>query len=106
MKARPPRLNPISGGIGHTRCNPVQRDDDRFNQFAGSVGQSHLRNRLFFFFSYKFAKRFGLDRVRLVRDAAVSCGCERSQRQTALRRKSPATRARASRLTLLSPRVC
>ena len=33
--------------------NPVQRDTDRFNQWAGSLGGPVIRNHLFFFFSYE-----------------------------------------------------
>ncbi len=32
---------------------PVQRDTDRFNQWAGSIGGPVIRNHLFFFFSYE-----------------------------------------------------
>jgi len=32
---------------------PVERDTDRFNQWAGSVGGPVVRNHLFFFFSYE-----------------------------------------------------
>jgi len=33
--------------------NPVQRNTDRFNQWAGSLGGRIIKNRLFFFFSYE-----------------------------------------------------
>ena len=33
--------------------NPVQKDMDRFNQWAGSIGGPVVRNHLFFFFSYE-----------------------------------------------------
>ncbi len=33
--------------------NPVQRDNDRYNQWAGSLGGPVLKNHLFFFFSYE-----------------------------------------------------
>ena len=33
--------------------DPVQRDEDRFNQWAGSIGGPIIRNHLFFFFSYE-----------------------------------------------------
>lgn len=32
---------------------PVQRDTDRFNQYAGSLGGPVIKNHLFFFFSYE-----------------------------------------------------
>src|SRR4051794_40960383 len=33
--------------------NPVQRNTDRFNQWAGSLGGRIIKNKLFFFFSYE-----------------------------------------------------
>lgn len=33
--------------------NPVQKDMDRFNQWAGSIGGPVVKNHLFFFFSYE-----------------------------------------------------
>ncbi len=33
--------------------NPVQKDTDRFNQWAGSLGGPIIKNHLFFFFSYE-----------------------------------------------------
>lgn len=33
--------------------NPVQKDTDRFNEYAGSLGGPIIHNKLFFFFSYE-----------------------------------------------------
>ena len=51
MKGDRPGLNAYQRWNGPG--NPVQKDMDRFNQFAGSLGGPIIRNRLFFFFSYE-----------------------------------------------------
>jgi hypothetical protein len=51
MKADRPGLNAYQRWNGPS--NPVQKDTDRFNQFAGSLGGPIVRNHLFFFFSYE-----------------------------------------------------
>ncbi len=51
MKADRPGLNAYQRWNGPN--NPVQKDTDRFNQFAGSLGGPIVKNHLFFFFSYE-----------------------------------------------------
>lgn len=51
MKIDRPGLNAYQRWNGPS--NPVQRDNDRFNQWAGSIGGPIVRNHLFFFFSYE-----------------------------------------------------
>jgi hypothetical protein len=51
MKMDRPGLNAYQRWNGPN--NPVQKDTDRFNQFAGSLGGPVLKNHLFFFFSYE-----------------------------------------------------
>jgi len=51
MKADRPGLNAYQRWNGPN--NPVQRDESRFNQFAGSLGGPIIGNHLFFFFSYE-----------------------------------------------------
>jgi hypothetical protein len=51
MKADRPGLNAYQRWDGPN--NPVQKDTDRFNQFAGSLGGPIIKNHLFFFFSYE-----------------------------------------------------
>ncbi len=51
LKADRPGLNAYQRYNGPN--NPVQRDNDRFNQWAGSLGGRIIKNRLFFFFSYE-----------------------------------------------------
>ena len=51
MKGDRPGLNAFQRWNGPG--NPVQKDMDRFNQFAGSLGGPIIKNHLFFFFSYE-----------------------------------------------------
>src|SRR4051794_19387872 len=51
FKADRPGLNAYQRYNGPN--NPVQRNNDRFNQWAGSLGGRIIKNRLFFFFSYE-----------------------------------------------------
>ena len=51
MKGDRPGLNAYQRWNGPG--NPVQKDMDRFNQFAGSLGGPIVHNRLFAFFSYE-----------------------------------------------------
>lgn len=51
FKASRPGLNAYQRYNGPN--NPVQKNTDRFNQWAGSMGGPVLKNRLFFFFSYE-----------------------------------------------------
>jgi outer membrane receptor protein involved in Fe transport len=46
---------------------PIKRDDDRFNQWAGSIGGPIMKNKLFFFFSYETLR---LKTVTIPPDAA------------------------------------
>ncbi len=50
FKADRPGLNAYQRYNGPN--NPVQRDNDRFNEWAGSLGGPIIKNHLFFFFSY------------------------------------------------------
>ena len=50
FKADRPGLNAYQRYNGPQ--NPVQRDNDRFNEWAGSLGGPIVKNHLFFFFSY------------------------------------------------------
>lgn len=52
FRATRPGLNAYQRWNGPDNT-PVQRDTDRFNQWAGSVGGPVIRNRVFFFFSYE-----------------------------------------------------
>jgi hypothetical protein len=52
MKGTRPGLNAYQRWNGPDD-NPVQRDTDRFNQWAGSLGGPIVHNRLFAFFSYE-----------------------------------------------------
>jgi hypothetical protein len=51
LKADRPGLNAFQRWNGPN--NPVQKDTDRYNQWAGSVGGPVIKNHLFFFFSYE-----------------------------------------------------
>ena len=51
MKGDRPGLNAYQRWNGPG--NPVQKDQDRYNQFAGSLGGPIIKNRLFAFFSYE-----------------------------------------------------
>jgi Carboxypeptidase regulatory-like domain/TonB dependent receptor len=51
FKADRPGLNAFQRWNGPN--NPVQRDTDRYNQWAGSLGGPIIKNHLFFFFSYE-----------------------------------------------------
>lgn len=51
MKFDRPGLNAYQRWNGPD--NPVQKDTDRFNQWAGSLGGPIIKNHLFFFFSYE-----------------------------------------------------
>ena len=51
FKAARPGLNAYQRYNGPN--NPVQKNTDRFNQWAGSIGGPVVRNHLFFFFSYE-----------------------------------------------------
>ncbi|HEY3454974.1 MAG TPA: TonB-dependent receptor [Bryobacteraceae bacterium] len=51
LKATRPGLNAFQRYNGPNKL--VQRDNDRFNQWAGSIGGPIVKNRLFFFFSYE-----------------------------------------------------
>jgi hypothetical protein len=51
FKAARPGLNAYQRYNGPN--NPVQKNTDRFNQWAGSIGGPVIRNHLFFFFSYE-----------------------------------------------------
>ena len=51
MKFDRPGLNAYQRYNGPN--NPVQKDTDRFNQWAGSLGGPIIKNHLFFFFSYE-----------------------------------------------------
>jgi hypothetical protein len=53
MKFDRPGLNAYQRWNGPGDPSPVQRDNDRFNQWAGSLGGPILKNHLFFFFSYE-----------------------------------------------------
>jgi hypothetical protein len=52
LKGTRPGLNAYQRWNGPDN-NPVQRDTDRFNQWAGSLGGPIIHNRLFAFFSYE-----------------------------------------------------
>ena len=52
MKFDRPGLNAFQRYNGPDNA-PVQRDSDRFNQWAGSLGGPIIKNHLFFFFSYE-----------------------------------------------------
>jgi hypothetical protein len=52
FRATRPGLNAYQRWNGPDNT-PVQRDTDRFNQWAGSVGGPVIRNHVFFFFSYE-----------------------------------------------------
>lgn len=48
-----PGLNSFQRWNGPGNPSPVQRDNNRFNQFGGSIGGPIIKNRLFAFFSYE-----------------------------------------------------
>lgn len=48
-----PGLNAYQAWNGPGTPSPVQKDENRFNQFGGSVGGPIKRNKLFAFFSYE-----------------------------------------------------